>query len=96
MSLQVSTLVAPIIRLLRIVDGDEKPFMVYVYEGMQRKKNAMKEIFKNKSILYEPYTDITKNRWDKHLKGSLPAAAYFLNPNFFFYDPSFVEKDRVA
>ena len=29
------------------------------------------------------------------MKGSLHAAAYFLNPAF-FYDPSFDEKDRVA
>ena len=29
-------LMAPLVRLLHIVDGDERPFMVYVYEGMYR------------------------------------------------------------
>ncbi|XP_057418760.1 uncharacterized protein LOC130712967 [Lotus japonicus] len=91
----VSNIAAPIIRLLRIVDGDEKPSMGYVYDGMQRAKNAIMRMFRDKSELYKPYTDIISARWDKHLKHTLHAAAYFLNPGF-FYDPSFVEKDRVV
>lgn len=91
----VSKIVAPIIKLLRIVDVDEKPSMGYVYEGMQRAKNAIMVMFKNKSHLYKPYTDFTKARWDKHLKRTLHAAAYFLNPAF-FYDANFREKGRVV
>ncbi|XP_057444664.1 uncharacterized protein LOC130736909 [Lotus japonicus] len=91
----VSNIAAPIIRLLRIVDGDEKPSMGYVYDGMQRAKNTIKRMFRDKSELYKPYTDIISARWDKHLKRTLHAAAYLLNPGF-FYDPSFVKKDRVV
>ncbi|KAE8672552.1 hypothetical protein F3Y22_tig00111837pilonHSYRG00218 [Hibiscus syriacus] len=87
-------LVAPIIRLLRIVDGDEKPSPGYVYEGMQRAKNAIKEMFRNRRALYKPYTDIIKARWDKHLKLNLHATPYFLNPAF-FYDEKFYSKNRV-
>ena len=85
---------APIIRLLRIVDADEKPSLGYVYEGMQRAKKAIKEMFRNKKRLYQPYTQIIKSRWDKHLRQDLHAAAYFLNPAF-FYDEHFVEDNRV-
>ena len=35
-------IVAPIIRLLRIVDVDEKPSLRYVYEGTQRGKKGNK------------------------------------------------------
>ncbi|KAK7293059.1 hypothetical protein RJT34_15920 [Clitoria ternatea] len=91
----MAKIVAPIIRLLRIVDGDEKPSMGYVYEGMQRAKNAVKEIFLNKVHLYKPYTDLIKARWDRHLKRSLHAAGYFLNPTF-FYNENFLEKTRVT
>ena len=92
--LNIARLMAPIIPLLRIVDGDEKPSMGYVYEGMQRAKNAVKEMFRNRMALYKPYTDIIKARWDKHLKRHLHAAAYFLNPAF-FYDVNYREKSRV-
>jgi len=42
----ITKLVAYLIRLLRIVDEDEKPFLSYVYEGMQREINAINEMFK--------------------------------------------------
>ena len=41
-------IVTPIIRLLRIVDADEKPLLGYVYEGLQRVKKAIKEMHSNK------------------------------------------------
>ena len=64
----ICKLVGPLIRLLRIVDSDEKPSLGYVYEGMQRAKNAIKEMFRNRKTAYQPYTKIIKTRRDKHLK----------------------------
>ncbi|XP_015970635.1 uncharacterized protein LOC107494119 [Arachis duranensis] len=49
-----------------LVDADDKPSLGYIYEGMLKANDAIKEI------------------WDKHLKKNLHAAAYFLNPAFFF------------
>ncbi|XP_057452499.1 uncharacterized protein LOC130744326 [Lotus japonicus] len=91
----ITNLVAPLIRLLRIVDGDEKPSMGYVYEGMQRATNAIKTMLQKKKDLYKPYTEIIKARWDRHLKRDLHAAAYFLNPAF-SYDEKYQEKNRVV
>ncbi|XP_039127035.1 uncharacterized protein LOC120263231 [Dioscorea cayenensis subsp. rotundata] len=59
---------APIIRLLRVVDADEKPSLGYVYEGMIRIQKAIMAIFRNKSIMYGPYIKIIDERWDKHLR----------------------------
>ncbi|XP_054782641.1 uncharacterized protein LOC129289920 [Prosopis cineraria] len=56
--LEVVKIVSPLIKLLRIVDLDEKPPLPYVYEGMQRAKKAIKAIFNNKKDQYKPYTDI--------------------------------------
>ena len=36
---------SPLIRLLRIVDSDEKPVMGYVYDGMYRVTDGIKKIF---------------------------------------------------
>ncbi|KAJ1413314.1 Ribonuclease H-like superfamily, partial [Sesbania bispinosa] len=88
-------IVAPIIRLLRIVDADEKPSMGYVYDCMQRAKNAIKMMFRKKKNLYKPYTELIKARWDRHLKRNLHATTYFFNPAF-FYDEDYNEKNRVV
>ena len=45
-------LISPLIRLLRIIDFVEKPSLGYVYEGMQRVKNAINDRFKNKKTTY--------------------------------------------
>ncbi|XP_016194913.1 uncharacterized protein LOC107635874 [Arachis ipaensis] len=87
-------IVSPLIKLLRLVDADEKPSLGIAYEGMQRAKNAIKTMFRNQKAAYTPYTSILKMRWDKHLKRDLHAAAYFLNPGI-FYSEDFVEKANV-
>ncbi|XP_025609680.1 uncharacterized protein [Arachis hypogaea] len=61
---------------------------------MQRAKIAIKTMFRNRKYAYTPYTSILKIRWDKHLKRDLHAAAYFLNP-YFFYSEEFVEKANI-
>ncbi|XP_057418955.1 uncharacterized protein LOC130713181 [Lotus japonicus] len=82
----VSNIAAPIIRLLRIVDGDEKPSMGYVYDGMQRAKNAIKRMFKDKSELYKPFVEkdrVVQSLVDllevKSLCASLPKALLEMN-----------------
>ncbi|XP_057723675.1 uncharacterized protein LOC130939600 [Arachis stenosperma] len=87
-------LVGPLIKLLRLVDADEKPSLGIVYAGMQRAKINIKTMFRNRKSAYTPYTSILKMRWDKHLKRDLHAAAYFLNPNY-FYSEGFVEKANI-
>ena len=87
-------IVDPLIKLLRLVDADEKPSLGIVYEGMQRAKIAIKIMFRNRKSAYTPYTSILKMRWDRHLKRDLYAAAYFLNPHF-FYSEGFVEKANI-
>nr|XP_025692967.1 uncharacterized protein LOC112795242 [Arachis hypogaea] len=87
-------LVGPLIKLLRLVDADEKPSLGIVYAGMQRAKINIKTMFRNRKSAYTPYTSILKMRWDKHLKRDLHAAAYFLNP-YYFYSEGFVEKANI-
>ncbi|XP_020978129.1 uncharacterized protein LOC110271517 [Arachis ipaensis] len=87
-------IIGPLIKLLRLVDTDEKPSLGYVYEGMQRAKIAIKTIFRNRKAAYTPYTSFLKMQWDKYLKRDLHAAAYFLNPGF-LYSEGFVEKANI-
>ena len=75
-------IVGPLMRLLRIVDSDEKPALGYVYEGMYRARKTIKKIFRNKKRLYQPYTRIVKDRWDNQLRKSMHTTAYWLHPAF--------------
>ncbi|XP_065637716.1 uncharacterized protein LOC136070957 [Quercus suber] len=86
---------SPLIRLLRIVDSDQRPAIGYVYEGMHRARLGIKKIFRMKKHLYKPYTSIIKNRWDKHLRKDLHAAAYWLNPAFQYDEENFCRKPAV-
>ncbi|XP_015939747.1 uncharacterized protein LOC107465278 [Arachis duranensis] len=49
-------LVGPLIKLLRLVDADEKPSLGIVYAGMQRAKINIKTMFRNRKSAYTPYT----------------------------------------
>ncbi|KAK4594044.1 hypothetical protein RGQ29_017929 [Quercus rubra] len=84
-------IMSPLIRLLRIVDSDEKPAMGYVYDGMYRVIDGIKKIFKDKKRLWEPYVNIIKDRWDNQFYRDIHAAAYWLNPAF-QYDSSTLNK----
>ncbi|XP_057760121.1 uncharacterized protein LOC130980458 [Arachis stenosperma] len=87
-------IVGPLIKLLRLVDADEKFSLGIMYEGIKRAKNAIKIMFRNRKAAYTPYTSILKMRWDKHLKRDLHATTYFLNPDI-FYSEGFVEKANI-
>ncbi|KAF7810149.1 HAT transposon superfamily [Senna tora] len=77
----------PLIKLLRIVDGD-MPVMGYIYEGMERAKVVIKTYYKGIEEKYMPIWDIIDRRWNMQLHSSLHAAAAFLNPSI-FYNPTF-------
>ncbi|XP_054785900.1 uncharacterized protein LOC129292358 [Prosopis cineraria] len=88
-------IISPLIWLLRIVDADERPSLGYVYDGMYKARKTIKNILMNKKPLYKPYIRIIKKRWDSQLRQKLHAAAYFLNPVFFYDKQSFSKKPEV-
>ncbi|XP_039135791.1 uncharacterized protein LOC120273227 [Dioscorea cayenensis subsp. rotundata] len=79
----------------RVVDADEKPSLGYVYEGMFRIRKGIMSIFRDKQRLYNPYIKIVDERWDKHFRRNIHAAAYFLNPAFLYDESTFVETPEV-
>ncbi|XP_031272896.1 uncharacterized protein LOC116131388 [Pistacia vera] len=67
----------------------------YVYDGMYRTRMEMKKLFKNRKILYKPYTTIIKMCWDRMLRHDIHAAAYYLNPAFKYDNDTFSKKPEV-
>ncbi|XP_065634100.1 uncharacterized protein LOC112022367 [Quercus suber] len=64
----------PLVRVLRLVDGDEKPAIGYLYEAMDKAKEEIKKRLKNKVFLYGNYIRVIDARWDKQLHSPLHAA----------------------
>ncbi|GKD96187.1 hypothetical protein Tco_1380084 [Tanacetum coccineum] len=76
-----------LVKVLRIVDGDKKPAMGYIYEAMDRLKETISTSFANKEVHYRKAFEIIDRRWDFQLHRPLHAAGHFLNPQW-FYDKS--------
>ncbi|KAF7823796.1 uncharacterized protein G2W53_021940 [Senna tora] len=91
----VVQIVAPLMRMFRIVDADNRPSLGYVYDGMYRARKTIKNVFMNKKSLYKPYTRIVKQRWDRQLRHSVHAVAYLLNPVFYYDKANFSKKPEV-
>jgi hypothetical protein len=70
---------APLVKVLRMVDGD-KPAMGFVYEAMDKAKEAIKEAYHGKRQKYLPLWRIVDERWNKQLHRPLHATGYYLNP----------------
>ncbi|XP_058209973.1 uncharacterized protein LOC131323277 isoform X1 [Rhododendron vialii] len=66
----------PLVKVLRLVDGDRKPTMGFIYEAMDRAKMAIQ----NNCRYYTEYWRIIDRRWAIQLHTDLHAAGYFLNP----------------
>eukprot|EP00253_Pinus_taeda_P016211 PITA_16211 len=71
----------PIINVLCMVDGD-KPCMGFVYESLDRCKEAITAAFNNVEADYKEIWDLIDHRW-KMMHSPLHAAACYLDPILF-------------
>ncbi|XP_061352114.1 uncharacterized protein LOC133297067 [Gastrolobium bilobum] len=81
-------IVTPLVKVLRLVDGDSKPAMGYIYEAMDRAKEEIAKSFNHEEKRYKDVWEIIDKRWDLQLHRPVHAATYFLNPKF-HYDTKF-------
>ncbi|GMP56541.1 hypothetical protein CsSME_00020983 [Camellia sinensis var. sinensis] len=70
----------------------KKPAMGYIYEAMDRAKESIAKSFNEKEEKYKNIFEIIDNRWNIQLHQPLHAAGHFLNPEFFYSNPS-IEHD---
>ncbi|KAI5429081.1 hypothetical protein KIW84_033901 [Lathyrus oleraceus] len=64
-------------RKTKYVNGDEKPTMGFIYESIDRSKQAIQQ----NSRYHSKYSDIIYKRW-KFMHSDLHSVGYFLNPQF--------------
>ncbi|KAK1392627.1 hypothetical protein POM88_011683 [Heracleum sosnowskyi] len=86
----------PLVHVLRLVDGEKKPPMGYIYEAMDRAKEAIAKSLKRNVSRYQQFYDIIDKRWDVQLHQPLHAAAYYLNPDFYYKNPGIETDEEVS
>ncbi|TYK20918.1 hypothetical protein E5676_scaffold284G00600 [Cucumis melo var. makuwa] len=85
----------PLVRV-RLVDGEKKPPMGYIYEAMDRAKETIAKSFNNNEEKYKDIFTIIDRRWELQLHRPLHAAGYYLNPSFYYSNPSIQEDDEIV
>ncbi|CAH1447076.1 unnamed protein product [Lactuca virosa] len=74
----------PLVKVLRMVDGEKKPAMGYIYEAMDRAKETISKSFLYKEKEYEKAFKFIDDRWQCQLHRPLHAAGHYLNPEIFY------------
>nr|XP_028962501.1 uncharacterized protein LOC114826451 [Malus domestica] len=85
----------PLFKVLRIVDGDKKPSMGFLYGELQKAKMEIKETFKNNEANYQPILQIIDEKARERLDSPLHLAGYLLNPYYFFKNQS-IQHDPIV
>ena len=79
---------APLVRVLRLVDGDRKPSIGFVYGELNKAKEEIKEAWNNIESNYRSILEIMDSRIEGRLDTPLHAFAYLLNPYYYYKDAS--------
>jgi hypothetical protein len=85
----------PLLRVLRLVDSNEKPSMGYLYDAMEMAKESIRRRLMDNACLYGPYVRVIDARLEKQLYSPLHAAGCFFNPGIYFR-PSFKIQSIVS
>ncbi|KAH6831550.1 hypothetical protein C2S53_015076 [Perilla frutescens var. hirtella] len=77
----------PLIKVLRIADGDTKPSMGFLYGELIQAKEDIKISLSNLPKNYEPIIEVIDGRIKGRLDSSLHLTAYLLNPFYHYNNP---------
>ncbi|XP_075103752.1 uncharacterized protein LOC142178319 [Nicotiana tabacum] len=73
----------PLVKVFRLVDGEQRPPMGYLYEAIDRAKEAIQASFSDQ-IKYKRVFEIIDKRRNSKLHSPLHAAGLVLNPELFY------------
>ncbi|KAJ1376025.1 Ribonuclease H-like superfamily [Sesbania bispinosa] len=73
----------PLVRVLRLVDNEKNPAMGYIYEAMDKAKEAIQKSFNENEDKYKEIFVIIDRRWECQLHHPLHSTGHFLNHEYF-------------
>lgn len=76
------------VKVLRLADGEKIPSLGFVYGELVEAKKSIKEATDHLEKNYQPIFRIIDEKLKGRLDSPLHMAAYFLNPYYFYKDPT--------
>ncbi|MQL71915.1 hypothetical protein Taro_004259 [Colocasia esculenta] len=76
-------LIEPLVQVLRMVDGEDKNDMGYLYEAMDKAKERLRE---KHPMAFQKWWRIIDARWESTLHHDLHVVGYFFNPRHQYSD----------
>ncbi|XP_019241117.1 PREDICTED: uncharacterized protein LOC109221109, partial [Nicotiana attenuata] len=83
----------PLVKVFRLADGEQRPPMGYLYETIDRAKEAIQASFSDQRK-YKRVFEIIDKRWDSKLHSPLHAAGLVLNPELFYANEERILRDE--
>ncbi|CAN6924660.1 unnamed protein product [Brassica oleracea] len=78
----------PMVKVLRLADGEKIPSLGFVYGELLETKKSIKEATDHLEKNYQPIFRIIDEKMKGRLDSPLHMTAYFLNPYYFYKDPT--------
>lgn len=85
---RVVKVLEPLVKVLRMVEGEKKPSMGFVYGELVEAKRCIKAATNNLEKYYQPIFEIIDEKIKGRLDSPLHLAAYVLNPFYFYNEPT--------
>ncbi|MQL89741.1 hypothetical protein Taro_022320 [Colocasia esculenta] len=86
-------IIEPLYEVLRVVDGDRRPSIGFVYAKLEAAKKKICEVSPQYAHLV---FDVVEDRWDRQMSRDLHMAAYYLHPAYHYTHELAYEDDLTA
>ncbi|CAD6220592.1 unnamed protein product [Miscanthus lutarioriparius] len=90
------TVFEPLVKVLRLVDGDVRPSMGFLYGELLKAKRQIKEAFGNVEARFKDVIAIIDKKMNGRLDSPLHLIAYLLNPHYSYSDPSIFDQPKIS
>jgi hypothetical protein len=90
------TVFEPLVKVLRLVDGDVKPSMGFVYGELLKAKREIKEAFGNIESRFKEVIAVIDKKMKGRLDSLLHLTAYLLNPHYSYANPSIFDVPTIT
>jgi hypothetical protein len=89
------TIFEPLVKVLRLIDGDVKPSMSFVYGELLKAKREIKEAFGNNESWFKEVIAVIDKKMKGRLDSPLHLIAYLLNPYYSYSNPSIFDEPTI-
>ncbi|PWZ25396.1 hypothetical protein Zm00014a_012446 [Zea mays] len=85
----------PLVKVLRLVDGDVKPSMGFLYGELLKAKREIKEAFGNVESRFKDVMAVIEKKMNGRLDSPLHLTAFLLNPHYSYANPSIFDEPKM-